>query len=113
MKRAGFKVLYNRALHMGHKNGASSGTQSGSLFFYYHIFRNRYMFAIRNFDDDYFSKFKKTYYKSMQSALISGLKGGQHFTIAKAYLKAVAQIKKLESRLRADRAELKKNLKND
>lgn len=113
MKRAGYRILYNPGLHIWHKNGASSGAQSGSLFFYYHIFRNRYMFAIRNFDDDYFNEFKKTYYKSMWFALINGLRGGAHSTIAKAYLKAAFQIRKLEPRLQTDRAELKKTLNND
>lgn len=50
VKRAGYKVLYDPRLHIWHRNGASSGSSSGSSFFYYQIFRNRFIFAIRNYE---------------------------------------------------------------
>ncbi len=112
IKRAGYKVLYNPSSYIWHKNGASSGAQSGSFFFYYHIFRNRYMFAIRNFDDDYFELFKKSYYSSMKSALLDSVRGKAYRTLAKAYTKAASEIRKLEPQLLKDREDLKKSLNN-
>lgn len=50
VKRAGYKVLYDPELRIWHRNGASSGASSGSYFFYYQIFRNRFIFAVRNFE---------------------------------------------------------------
>jgi GT2 family glycosyltransferase len=50
VKRAGYKVVYSPDLHIWHRNGASSGASSGSHFFYYQIFRNRFIFAMRNFE---------------------------------------------------------------
>lgn len=111
IKRAGYKILYNPNLHIWHKNGASSGAQDGSLFFYYHIFRNRYMFAIRNFDDDYFELFKKSYYSSFKKSLRDARRGKNERTIARAYLKAVKYIKEHEEELQSSRNELKESLK--
>lgn len=112
IKRAGYKVLYNPSLYIWHKNGASSGAQSGSFFFYYHIFRNRYIFAIRNFDDDYFELFKKSYYASLKSAIVNSPKSKAHQTLAKAYVKAASEIRRLEPQLLKDRRDLIKSLNN-
>lgn len=112
IKRAGYKVLYHPGLHIWHKNGASSGAQSGSSFFYYHIFRNRYMFAIRNFDDKYFELFKKSYFKSLRLALMDAPRSRGHRALAKSYLRAANEIKKREPQLLEDRAELQKKLNN-
>lgn len=54
-KRAGYKVLYSPDLQIWHRNGASTG--SGSYFFYYRIFRNRFIFAMRNFETTYLWRF--------------------------------------------------------
>lgn len=62
MKRAGYRVLYNPNLMIWHKNGASSGTSAGSYFFYYQIFRNRFIFAIRNFENKFLGKFLVNYF---------------------------------------------------
>lgn len=113
IKRAGYKVLYHPGLYIWHKNGASSGAQSGSPFFYYHIFRNRYMFAIRNFDDAYFEKFKKSYLTSYRKAQLERSRSATHRVIAKAYVKAVKEIKKREASLLQDREELRESLQND
>lgn len=93
IKRAGHKVLYNPKLHIWHKNGASSGAQEGSFFFYYHIFRNRYLFAARNFDDEHFKKFKRSYYRLARQAIAQAANGASSRRLAKAYVKAISYIR--------------------
>lgn len=109
-KRAGYHVLYDPKLHIWHKNGASSGAQGGSSFFYYHIFRNRFMFALRNFDKGFLPKFLKNYYKSFIKSLLDAPRGPVQRRLATSYAKAVgATIKDLPIILR-DRKELAKSL---
>lgn len=110
IKRAGYKIMYNPKLHIWHKNGASSGAQSGSFFFYYHIFRNRYMFAVRNFDDTYFKLFKKSYYKLAAKSVSEMAAGKSQRTLAKAYLQAIKYIRSNEYKLAQSRKELQENL---
>lgn len=44
-KRAGYKIIYDPDLRIWHRGGVSSGSNTGSYFFYYQIFRNRFIFA--------------------------------------------------------------------
>jgi GT2 family glycosyltransferase len=112
IKRAGYKVIYNPKLQIWHKNGASSGAQSGSFFFFFHIFRNRYMFAQRNFDDEYLSLFKKSYYKLALKAVSEIPASKSQRTLAKAYLKAISYVNRNEKMLKISREELKEQFKN-
>jgi GT2 family glycosyltransferase len=109
-KRAGYKILYSPNLHIWHKNGASSGAQEGSLFFYYHIFRNRYIFAARNFDDEYFKQFKKSYYRLARQAIASGASGASQRRLAKAYVKAISYVRRHQKDIAHDRKQLKAQL---
>lgn len=91
MKRAGYKVIYNPELHIWHKNGASSGGSSGSYFFYYQIFKNRFVFALRNFELSFLLRFLKNYLKiAAASSLKLVLSRGDH-TMNKAYSAAALQ----------------------
>lgn len=85
MKRAGFVVLYDPALRIWHKNGASSGSSSGSHFFYYQIFRNRFMFATRNFEFRFMLKFWWIYAKITFVSFIKLLLGRGDRVMDRAY----------------------------
>ena len=91
-KRAGYQILYNPKMQIWHKNGASSGAQGGSFFFYFHIYRNRYMYAMRNFDDKYLKLFKKDYYSLYRMHLREAVLGPEQLRIAKAYTKAILYV---------------------
>lgn len=60
MKRAGFKVMYNPRLHIWHKSGVSSS----SYFQFNQLFKNRFIFAVRNFDRGNLPAFLKSYLKT-------------------------------------------------
>jgi GT2 family glycosyltransferase len=67
-KRAGYKVLYDPSFCIWHLNGAS--TSDKKAMFYYLIFRNRFIFAVRNFDQPFLTYFFKRHLKStLKSAL--------------------------------------------
>ena len=112
IKRAGYKVLYSPKLQIWHKNGASSGAQSGSFFFFFHIFRNRYMFAQRNFDNEYLALFKKSYYKLALKAISEIPASKSQRTLANAYLKAINYVNRNEKMLKNSREELRGQFKN-
>lgn len=109
-KRAGYRILYDPALHVWHKNGASSGAQGGSFFFYYHIFRNRYMYAVRNFDNDYLKLFKVNFYSEAKKSLIKSVTDKEQKRIAQAYMKAISYIKSHEKQLKQVRQDLEEEL---
>lgn len=67
-KRAGYKVVYDPSLCIWHRNGASSGSSSGSYFFYYQMFRNRFIFATRNFERKYLVKMWLNYISDSREA---------------------------------------------
>lgn len=62
MKRAGYIVMFHPQLRIWHRNGASSGASEGSYFFYYQIFRNRFIFALRNFQQRSLWPFIRLYF---------------------------------------------------
>jgi len=87
MKRAGYKVLYDPSLRIWHKNGASSGASDGSSFFFYQIFRNRFIFAMRNFEPWFLRRFLLNYFKAgLKSTLL--LWSRKSRVMHKAYFKA-------------------------
>lgn len=89
MKRAGYKIIYCPELAIWHKNGASSGASSGSYFFFYHIFRNRFIFAVRNLELKYFFRFTITYLRTGLSYISKIRHSEVQSIIGKAYLKAL------------------------
>jgi GT2 family glycosyltransferase len=92
IKRAGYKIMYDPRLHIWHRNGASSGSSSGSHFFYYQIFRNRFIFAVRNFEGTSLSRFFLTYAKIAAGSLARLLlrPNSPNKTMYKAYAQAAA-----------------------
>ena len=89
LKRAGYKIIYSPNLRIWHRNGASSGLNEGSYFFFYQIFRNRFVFAIRNFEFSFLIKFLFNYHKSGLKYIIKWREGIVQKRIAKAYLMAI------------------------
>lgn len=90
VKRAGYKVMYDPALRIWHKNGASSGAQGGSTFFFYHIFRNRFMYVIRNFETRYLWRFLRSYYGWGLRAILDIPSGPVQKRLGTSYAKAMA-----------------------
>jgi GT2 family glycosyltransferase len=70
-KRAGYKVLYNPAMMIWHKSGASTAGQH--TFFFYYMFRNRWMFALRNFDQPFLRRFIKRHTITAIKSAIRGV----------------------------------------
>lgn len=87
MKRAGYMVLFDPNLQIWHKNGASSGASEGSHFFYYQIFRNRFIFATRNFENKFLVRFWYIYAKLSLRSFAGMLKGTDKI-MNRAYVKA-------------------------
>lgn len=65
-KRAGFQVLYNPRMHTWHKIAQS--TKSKPNFYLYHMHRNRFMFAVKNYDTRYLISFLRHYTKEWLKA---------------------------------------------
>lgn len=84
IKRAGYKVLYDPGLHIWHKGGASST----SYFQFYQLFRNRFIFAVRNFQPGYFHKFLYIYARIGISSFVRQWQPGEQQVMRKAYAKA-------------------------
>ncbi len=87
MKRAGYKIMYNPAVKTWHKIGVS--TKGKPFFYLYHMHRNRFMYAYKNFDNEYKKIFVKQYRHEAQSAILRITKGSKETddkARAKAYL---------------------------
>lgn len=108
MKRSGYKVLYSPELHIWHKNGASSGAQGGSSFFFYQIFRNRYIFAKRNLEDTFFKKFKRNYFRTGIASILRIPLGGVNGRLGKSYARAIWYILHNQTKLSKQKKQLVK-----
>lgn len=87
-KRGGYKIIYDPAVRIWHKIGASSQKKSSS-FMYYMLFRNRFLFAFRNFDSRSLRTFILSYIKfGMKSILKSILHRGDD-NINASFVKAL------------------------
>lgn len=73
-KRAGFEIGYNPSLHTWHKIAQS--TKSKPDFYLYHMHRNRFMFAVKNYDSRYVYIFMRFYAKEWLQAVAAVLKHG-------------------------------------
>jgi GT2 family glycosyltransferase len=109
MKRAGYKVIYHPALQIWHAN-AKTSNKKAPTFFYYMMMRNRFRFAVRNFDTWALNRFLKFYLKmglaSLAKSLIPGGQRPMHYAYAKAFLynlifgwRAFLERKRLSARL--------------
>ncbi len=74
-KRAGFHIIYEPTLHTWHKIAQS--TRSKPDFYLYQMHRNRFLFAVKNYDKPYLRHFLWTYKKEWLRALASILRHGK------------------------------------
>lgn len=58
-KRVGWKILYNPEMHVWHQIAKSTKSKPG--FYLYYMHRNRFRFAVRNYDYDYLMRFIRYY----------------------------------------------------
>lgn len=109
MKRAGYKVIYSPDLAIWHANAKSSKRQS-STFSLHMMMRNRFLFAVRNFDAWSLRRFLKFYLKM---GVLSTIKACLPITsrpIQKAYAKAFFYNLLHGWRALTERSQLKKTL---
>ena len=89
MKRAGFKIIYHPDLAIWHANAKSTGKQPPTFFFYM-IMRNRFRFAVRNFDAWALRRFLWFYLKMGIASLVRSItdkpQRNMHFGYSKAFL---------------------------
>ncbi len=74
-KRAGFTVIYEPTVHTWHKIAQS--TKSKPDFYLYQMHRNRFLFAVKNYDKPYLRHFLWTYKKEWLRALVSIIRHGK------------------------------------
>lgn len=84
MKRHGYKVIYDPQLAIWHKNGSSSS----SYFQFRQLFKNRFLFAIRNFDNDIIIRFIRNYFKTGLTSSVLRFKSGSNQSLHKAFSSA-------------------------
>ena len=87
MKRGGYKVIYSPDLAIWHLNGKSS-QKKGSSFTFYMLMKNRYRFAVRNFDNWSLRRFLKFYFINGLICSFKCLLPLNNNGINKAYAKA-------------------------
>lgn len=87
MKRAGYKIVYHPELAIWHANGKTA-QRKGSTFSYYMMMRNRFLFAVRNFDNWSLRRFLKFYLKAGVMSNARALLRGKKAPIEQAYAKA-------------------------
>lgn len=83
-KRSGLKIVYSPALRIWHKGGASSN----SYFQYNQLLKNRYIFAVRNFEARYLVRFLFIYTKLGLPCLWLQYKKNDQQTMHRAYANA-------------------------
>lgn len=88
LKRAGYKIIYHPDLAIWHANGKTA-EKKGSGFSYYMMMRNRFRFAVRNFDSWSLLRFLKFYVKmglvSSLKSIIPGKRNVMDVSYAKAF----------------------------
>lgn len=87
IKRAGYKVLYDPAVKIWHKVGASSNDQKPN-FFYFMMFRNRFTFALRNFEFTFLGAFLKSYFRITVGSALRMWRKSPDQGMQQAYVKA-------------------------
>lgn len=66
-KRAGLRIIYNPGVHTWHKIAQS--TRSNPNFYLYRMHRNRFLFAVKNYDRRYMGAFLRYYFKETLRAI--------------------------------------------
>lgn len=72
-KRAGYKIIYTPEAKLWHMIGGS--TKGFPYFYLYHMHRNRFMFAVKNYDRKYLGKFLRIYTRDSMAGLYHTLRG--------------------------------------
>lgn len=87
MKRAGYKVMYSPDLAIWHAN-AKSSSKKAPTFAYYMMMRNRFRFAVRNFDGWSLARFFKSYLKMGIASIVKSVLARRQRPMHQAYAKA-------------------------
>lgn len=69
MKRAGMRIIYDPDLKVWHKIAQS--TRSNPGFYLYYMHRNRFLFAMKNYDSPYARRFARHYLSEWMKALLT------------------------------------------
>lgn len=72
-KRAGYKIIYTPEAKLWHMIGGS--TRGFPYFYLYHMHRNRFMFAVKNYDQEYLWKFLRIYTRDSLAGLYHTIRG--------------------------------------
>lgn len=72
-KRAGYRIVYTPEAKLWHMIGGS--TKGFPYFYLYHMHRNRFMFAVKNYDKNYLFKFLRIYTRDSLAGLYHTLRG--------------------------------------
>lgn len=83
MKRHGYRVLYDPRVKIWHRDGAS--TQSRRKMFYYLMFRNRLLMAVRNFDRAYMRRMLAEYCAYGLRASLRGIRSRDARSMGEAH----------------------------
>jgi GT2 family glycosyltransferase len=75
MKRAGYQIIYSPDIRTWHKIGQS--TRSNPGFYPYHMHRNRFMFAVKNFDKQFVMPFVRIYLREWLRSVAISLRRGK------------------------------------
>jgi len=111
MKRAGFKVIYSPKLAIWHAN-AKSSNKKAPTFFYYMIMRNRFRFAVRNFDSWSLRRFLKFYLTMGAVSALKSLLPLKQRPMHQAYAKAFFYNSVFGWRAFMEREQLRRELGN-
>ncbi len=87
MKRAGYKIVYHPKLAIWHANGKTANRKAPT-FAYYMMMRNRFRFAVRNFDSWSLRRFLKFYTKMGVVSIIKSFLPAKRRSMHQAYAKA-------------------------
>ena len=72
-KRAGYKIIFTPEAKLWHMIGGS--TRGFPYFYLYHMHRNRFMFAVKNYDKEYLWKFLRIYTRDSLAGLYHTIRG--------------------------------------
>jgi GT2 family glycosyltransferase len=89
MKRSGYKIMYSPSLAIWHANGKSSNRKAPT-FAYYMMMRNRFRFAVRNFDNWSLKRFLNFYLKMGIVSILKSILPGEQRPMHRAYARAFA-----------------------
>ncbi|MBI4091683.1 MAG: glycosyltransferase family 2 protein [Candidatus Levybacteria bacterium] len=87
MKRAGYKIIYSPTLAIWHAN-AKSSSKKAPTFSLYMMMRNRFRFAVRNFDSWSLARFLKFYLKMGVVSIIKSFLPVKQRPMHRAYARA-------------------------